>query len=169
NSEDGSELLFTLNNHAAVNDTFNLQVLNKKLVNQLHLLSPYRAGNLPWFKELFYAYRNQQKITLKKVINPLGRRVAYKEVRATSKSKAVQGATNSAYCILSCYTDLPLKGILLPLTYSEKNSDGNITVSFNYRNGMGDFFKVPASDLAIIKDIEQYANENADTQPKKYE
>ncbi|MBF4249857.1 hypothetical protein EAY15_06740, partial [Vibrio anguillarum] len=169
NAADGSKLLFTLNNNAGVNDSFNLTSINKKLVNQLHLLSPYRAGNLPWFKALFYAYRNQQTITLKKVTNPLGRTVVYKEVKPVTKIKAVQGATNSAHCILSCYTDLPLKGILLPLTYSEKDSDGNITVSFNYRNGMGDFFKVPASDLAIIKDIEQYANENADTQPKKYE
>ncbi|HDY7722264.1 TPA: hypothetical protein ACGVAR_001065 [Vibrio vulnificus] len=169
NAEDGTELLFTLTKNADVSDNFNLPVINKKLVNQLHLLSPYRAGSLPWFKELFYAYRNQQAITLKKVTNPLGRSVVHKEVRAISKGKAREGATNSAYCILSCYTDLPLKGILLPLTYSEKDSDGNVTVYFNYRNGMGDFFKVPAADLALIKDIEQCATESADEQPKKYE
>ena len=169
NSDDGSELIFTLNNNADVNHTFNLKEINKKLVNQLHLLSPYRAGNLPWFKELFYAYRNQQTITLKKVVNHLGRTVVHKEVQTISKNKVRQGTTNSAYCILSCYTDLPLKGVLLPLSYSEKNSDGNITVSFNYRNGIGGFFKVPASDLDLIKDIEQYANEKADRQPKKYE
>lgn len=169
NSEDGSELIFTLNNNADVNHTFDLTKINKKLVNQLHLLSQYRTGNLPWFKELFYTYRNKQAITLKKTINHLGRTVVHKKVQAITKSKAKQGATNSAYCILSCYTDLPLKGILLPLSYSEKNSDGNVNVSFNYRNGMGGFFKVPASDLALIKDIEQYANENADKQAKKYE
>lgn len=169
NSEDGSELIFTLNNHADVNYAFNLQEINKRLVNQLHLLSPYRAGNLPWFKELFYAYRNQQTITLKKFVNRLGRTVVHKEVKTTTKTKAGEGATNSAYCILSCYTDLPLKGILLPLTYSERDSDGNVTVSFNYRNGIGGFFKVPASDLALIKDIEQYSKERADKQPKKYE
>lgn len=169
NSEDGSVLIFALNNHAEVSDTFHLNELNKQLVNQLHLLSPNRAGNLPWFKALFYAYRNQQTITLKKVINHLGRTVVHKELKPISKTKSGQGATNSAYCILSCYTDLPLKGILLPLTYSEKDSNGNVTVSFNYRNGIGSFFKVPASDLALIQDIEQYANENADKQPKKYE
>ncbi|HCM1373079.1 TPA: hypothetical protein N2926_002145 [Vibrio parahaemolyticus] len=169
NAEDGYELIFTLNNNEDVSESFDLRELNKKLVNQLHLLSPYRAGNLPWFKALFYAYRNQQTITLKKTVNHLGRTIVYKKVRATGKNKAGEGATNSAYCILSCYTGLSLKGILLPLTYSEKDSDGNITVSFNYRNGMGGFFKVPASDLALITDIEQYATENADKQPKKYE
>lgn len=169
NSEDGSELIFTLNNNADVNHTFSLQEINRKLVNQLHLLSPYRAGTLPWFKELYYAYRNQQIITLKKVVNHLGRTVVHKEVKTTTKIKAGQGATNSAYCILSCYTDLSLKGILLPLSYSERDSDGNVTVSFYYRNGTGGFFKVPASDLTLIKDIEQYAKERADKQPKKYE
>ncbi|WP_318490339.1 hypothetical protein [Photobacterium leiognathi] len=169
NTEDGDQLLFTLNNAANISDNFRLTDINKKLVNQLHLLSPNRAGNLPWFKTLFYAYRNQQAITLKKTVNKLGRTVVQKKVEAIAKSKAVQGATNSAYCILSCYTDLPLKGILLPLTYSEKDSDGYITVSFNYRNGRHGCFNVPASDLALIKDIEHYANENADKQPKRYE
>lgn len=169
NREDGSELIFTLNNHADVNYAFNLQGINKNLVNQLHLLSPYRADSLPWFKELFYAYRNQQTITLKKVVNRLGRTVVHKEVKTTTKTKAGEGTTNSAYCILSCYTDLPLKGILLPLTYSERDSDGNVTVSFNYRNGIAGFFKVPASDFALIKDIEQHSKERADKQPKIYE
>ncbi len=169
NGENGSELLFTLNNYSEVNDTFNLTQLNKSLVNKLHLLSPYRAGNLPWFKELFYTYRNQQTIMLKKVVNHLGRMVVHKEVQEASKAKAGQGATNSAYCILSCYTDLPLKGILLPLTYSEIDKDGNVTVSFNYRSGETGYFKVPACDLTLIKDIEQYAKEKADKQPKKYE
>lgn len=169
NGEDGSELLFTLNNHSEVSDSFDLSTLNKKLVNTLHLLSPHRAGNLPWFKKLFYTLRNQQTITLKKVTNHLGRTVVHKEVQEISKAIAGQGATNSAYCILSCYTDLPLKGILLPLTYSEIDSDGNVTVSFNYRGDKTGYFKVPASDVTLIKDIEQYAKEKADRQPKKYE
>ncbi|CAK3154572.1 Integrase [Vibrio crassostreae] len=169
NGEDGSELLFTINNHSEVSDTFNIRELNKTLVNKLNLLSPYRAGNLPWFKELFYTYRNQQVIRLKKATIHLGRMAVHKEVQEASKAKARQGATNSAYCILSCYTDLALKGILLPLTYSEIDSDGNVTVSFNYRSGETGYFKVPACDLTLIEDIEQYAKEKADKQPKKYE
>ncbi|UPR57410.1 hypothetical protein ITG10_03450 [Vibrio sp. ED004] len=169
NGEDGSELLFTLNNYSEVSDTFHLPELNKNLVNKLHLLSPYRAGNLPWFKGLFYTYRNQQVITLKKVVNHLGRTVVHKKVQEIAIARAGQGANNSAYCILSCYTDLPLKGILLPLTYSEIDSDGNVTVSFSYRSGETGYFKAPACDLTLIKDIEQYAKEKADKQPKKYE
>jgi hypothetical protein len=44
NAEEGSELLFTLNSNADVSDSFKLKQINKSLVNQLHLLSPYRCS-----------------------------------------------------------------------------------------------------------------------------
>lgn len=53
NGENGSELLFTLNNHSEVSDTFYLAALNRTLVNTLHLLSPHRAGNLLGLKSCF--------------------------------------------------------------------------------------------------------------------
>ncbi|MDO6777440.1 MULTISPECIES: hypothetical protein [unclassified Shewanella] len=165
--EKGSELLFTLNNQGEKSSTFNLMEINKHLMVELNVLSPTRASCLPWFKELFYSYRNQHIIELKKQTNTLGRTVVSKVTRPCSKTKSVQGATNSAYCILSCYTDLPLKGILLPLTYSDKDAEGNISVSFKYRNGESHHFSVPAADKALIEDIEQFATELADKQQSK--
>lgn len=165
----GSKLLFTLNNKREENDSFNLKVMNKHLTAELNLVSPYRASTLPWFKELFYAYRNEQVIKLKTETNELGRVFVSKEVRPCARSKGTQGATNTAYCILSCYTNLPLQGVLLPLLYSEKDSDGNISVSFKYRNGISSFFTIPAADKALIQDIEQHSTELADKQLKKHE
>tara|TARA_R110002050_G_scaffold112490_2_gene226746 strand:- start:3969 stop:6326 length:2358 start_codon:yes stop_codon:yes gene_type:complete len=165
--EKGSELLFTLNNQGEKSSTFDLRQTNKHLMVELNLLSPTRASCLPWFKELFHSYRNQHVIELKKQTNTLGRAVVSKVTRPCSKTKSVQGATNSAYCILSCYTDLPLKGILLPLTYSDKDAEGNITVSFKYRNGESHHFSVPAADKALIEDIERFATELADKQRSK--
>ncbi|MEZ9370399.1 hypothetical protein AB4140_16470 [Shewanella sp. 10N.286.51.B2] len=165
--EKGSELLFTLNNQGEKSSTFYLMEINKHLVVELSLLSPTRASCLPWFKELFYSYRNQHIIELKKQTNTLGRTVVSKVTRPCSKVAATQGATNSAYCILSCYTDLPLKGILLPLTYSDKDAEGNISVSFKYRNRESHHFSVPAADKALIEDIEQFATELADKQASK--
>jgi hypothetical protein len=168
--EKGSELLLMLNNQGEKSSSFNLQELNKHLMVELNLLSPTRASCLPWFKELFYSYRNQHAIELKKQTNTLGRIVVSKVTRPSSISRATLGATNSGYCILSCYTDLPLKGILLPLTYSDKDAEGNISVSFKYRNGESHHFSVPAADKALIEDIEQFATELADKQcSKNYE
>lgn len=169
-AKEGAELIFTLNNKGNKNDNFNLVNLNKHLMVKLNLLSPTRASTLTWFKELFYSYRNQHVIELNKEVNEIGRSVVRKVIRPCNKTGASRGATNTAYCILSCYTDLPLKGVLLPLTYSEKDSDGNISVSFKYRNGASNCFTIPAADKALIQDIEQYSTELADKQcSKKHE
>ncbi|MGR6839033.1 hypothetical protein ACU5DF_22280 [Aliivibrio wodanis] len=163
-NEKGSPLLFTLNNKSEENESFNLMEINKNLTTKLNLISPNRASTIPWLKELFYSYLNQQVIELKTKTNRLGRVFVSKVARSSSKTKATQGATNAAYCILSCYTDLPLKGILLPLSYSEKDSSGNISVSFKYRNGASHCFSIPAMDKEIIQDIEQFATKLADKQ-----
>lgn len=168
--EEGTELLFMLNNLGEKSRSFNLPEVNKHLMVELNLLSPTRVSCLPWFKELFYSYRNKHVIKLKKKTNTLGRVVVSKSSHPCSKAKATQGAKNTAYCILSCYTDLPLKGILLPLTYSDSDAEGNISVSFKYRNGESQHFSVPAADKALIEDIEQFATELADKQySKNYE
>jgi len=163
--KEGTELLFTLNNKGEENGTFALSIINKHLTSNLNLVSPYRASCLLYFKELFYAYRNHQFIELKRSKNKLGRVVVSKVIHPIkSKTKATQGTTNTSYCILSCYTDLPLKGILLPLSYSEKDPEGNITISFKYRDGGGGSFTIPAVDKELIRDIEQFATELADKQ-----
>ena len=164
---EGSELLFTLNNQGEKNGSFHVNEINKHLVVELNLLSPTRKSCLPWFKELFYSYRNQHVIELTKETNELGRVSISKVARPCSKASSTHGATNAAYCILSCYTDLSLKGILLPLIYSEKNSDGKIRVSFNYRNGDSHSFSISAANKRVIQDIEQFATELADKQKSK--
>ncbi len=169
NNEEISRLLFTLNSDGNKNKTFNLTLLNRQLTSILNLVSPYRAVNLPWFIELFYHYRNQKIINLKLVTNELGRSVIRKKIKSCSKSRSIEGATKAAYCIMSCYTELPLKGIRLPLSYSEKDSDGNTQVSFVYRNGREGAFIVPAESEEIIHDIEQFSNQQADKQHKNHE
>lgn len=166
--KEGAELLFTLNNKGEVNDKFTLSTINSHLTSTLNLVSPYCASCLPWFKELFYTYRNHQLIVVKRNRNKLGRVVVSKMIHPiNSKSKETQGATNTSYSILSCYTNLPLKGILLPLSFSEKDPDGNITISFKYRDGDDGSFIIPAVDQKIIRDIELFATELADKQSAK--
>lgn len=165
--KEGSALLFTLNNQGNKSGTFNLAKLNSHLMVKLNLLSPIRASNIPWFKELFYSYRNQHVIKVSKETSEFGRTTVSKVTYPCAKAKATQGATNAAYCILSCYTDLPLKGVLLPLTYSEKDYDGNIRISLKYRSGDIHYFSIPAADKTLIQDIEQFATELADKQKSK--
>ena len=163
--KESAELLFSLNSKGVECDSFKLGEINKHLISTLNLVSPYRASCLPWFKELFYTYRNHQYIELKTSTNELGRIEVSKVISPIKvKAKATQGATASSYCILSCYTDLSLKDILLPLSYSNKDPSGNITISFKYKNGNDGSFTVPAMDKKLIQDIEEFAKERADKQ-----
>jgi hypothetical protein len=167
--EKDSPLLFTLNKKGEESDLFNLIEINKHLTTMLNLISPTRASTLPWFKELFYSYLNQHVTNLQKKTNELGRVLVSKVILPCAKRTGTLGATKAAYCILSCYTNLPLKGVLLPLSYSEKDPDGNINVSFKYRNGDSHCFSIPAADKALVQDVEKNATELADKQYLKYE
>jgi hypothetical protein len=163
--KEGAELLFNLNSKGEDSHSFKIELINRHLSLTLNLVSPYRASCIPWFKELFYAYRNHQCIELKTITNELGRNLVSKVISPiNTKAKVTQGETNTSYCILSCYTNLSLKSILLPLSYSEKDPSGNIIISFKYRNGNDGSFTVPAVDKKLIQDIEQVASERADKQ-----
>ncbi|TOF29582.1 hypothetical protein CGJ25_18170 [Vibrio parahaemolyticus] len=70
--------------------------------------------------------------------------------------------------ILSCFTDEPLKGALLPLRYSDKDKDGNIQVSYLYDNGEQGSFNIPVTELSLVKDIEAWAKKRADKAPKNH-
>jgi hypothetical protein len=167
-TKEGSELLFTLNDKGEISNTFNLVVINHQLTSSLNLISPYRSSCLPWFKTLFYSYRNHQVIKLKKSYNKFGKTVVNKIIEPVkSKAREVAALRNLSYCILSCYTNLSLKGIQLPLTYSIKDSEGFITISFKYRNGDEGNFTIPAADKKLIQDVEQLATELADKQQVK--
>ncbi|MBE3839620.1 hypothetical protein HJ171_20715 [Vibrio parahaemolyticus] len=73
-----------------------------------------------------------------------------------------------SYLILSCFTDEPLKGALLPLRYSDKDKDGNIQVSYLYDNGEQGSFNIPVTELSLVKDIEAWAKKRADKAPKNH-
>ncbi|KII81155.1 hypothetical protein, partial [Vibrio renipiscarius] len=161
------DLLFTLDTNAQESHAFNIKSINRHLTTTLNLVSSERALLLPWFQELFYSYFNHECIGLKKTTNELGRAMVSKiTAPITNKARVTSGLFLSGYCILSCYTDQPLKGIILPLSYSEKDKNGNVTISFHYQNGDSGHFVIPAADKALIKDIELWATKRADNQLK---
>jgi hypothetical protein len=162
-------LIFLQDKNGRESDKFQISECNKHLVNHLNLVSSQRDANLPWFKELFYSFINGENIELKSTIDELGRRVVSKViVPIIQKSNVTTSLFRVSYCILSCYTDKSLKGILLPLKYSNKDKEGNITVSFSYQNGDLGAFIIPAADKVLIEDIEEWATKRADKQFKPH-
>ncbi|MFL0854997.1 hypothetical protein ACJO1H_05575 [Vibrio parahaemolyticus] len=162
------ELLYMLNSSNQISSHFNVTEVNKHLVAQLNLIASHRSLNLPWFREHFYTFLQGNAITLKKTINNIGRSIVSKTLYQLDKKSTTKSILDISYCILSCFTDIPLKGALLPLTYSEKDHNGNIRVSFSYQDGKKGFFEVPAHELSLVEDIERWALERAESACKTH-
>lgn len=167
----GSEkqVLYTLNVHENISPSFDISEINKHLVTSLNLVTSHRELNLPWFRQLFYTFVQGEAIALKTVINSMGRRIVSKTTYPLNKPKVTRNILDVSHCILSCFTDNSFKGALLPLTYSQKKDNGNVRVSFYYDNGQQGFFDVPAHQITLIKDIEDWATDRADRALKSYQ
>lgn len=159
-------LLYTLNEDEQISESFYLPEINRHLINQLNLIASHRILNLPWFSELFYTYKQNKAINLKTIRTDTERIIVRKHIYSIRKENATRNTLNISYCILSCFTDKPLKGILLPLTYSKRDSNGYIQVSFFYQDGNKGYFDIPASYLSLVKDIENWATTRANGQSK---
>ncbi|MDW1764607.1 hypothetical protein R7E79_19950 [Vibrio sp. Vb2135] len=80
-----------------------------------------------------------------------------KESIALSKKGVTHRAVPIAYAALSCMTDAPLRNALLPLQYSDKDSNGSITVSFKYVDGSEGQFTIAAKYRSFLQLVERYA------------
>ncbi len=163
------ELLFTLDSNEQVSNEFKVKEINKHLQTQLNLVSSHRTLNLPWFRELFYTFQQSKSIELKTMKNKIGRTIVSKSLYQLDKSRSTKNILNISYLILSCFTGKSLKGALLPLTYSEKDKDGNVCISFLYQDGERGFFDVPISELSLVKDIEKWAKWRANSANKNHQ
>ena len=164
-----TEILYSLNSDGKISKSFDVTEINKHLVTSLNLVSSRRKLNLPWLRELFYSFVNGKAIDLKVVINDIGRSIVSRSYYPINQKNATYNTMRVSYLIISCFTDTPLKGALLPLKYSDKNEDGNINVSFFYDSGEEGYFEIPVSELALVKDIELWATARADKALKKYQ
>ncbi|ELR67169.1 hypothetical protein C942_02677 [Photobacterium marinum] len=152
------EILYMLDCNGKPNNRFDLAVLNRALTSTLNLVTSDRASNIEWFSEQFYSlWLNNESIELGTYINNFGRKVVKKTKKPISNSWKSAKLLKISYLIFSCFSDASLKGIVLPLSFSETKSDGNITVSFSrYDNDEKGSFTIPANYLKLVQDIEKW-------------
>jgi hypothetical protein len=163
-----AELIYSLNSAGKISNSFDISEINKHIVTSLNLVSSRRSLNLPWFRDLFYAFQNGESIDLKVVINEMGRSVVSRTSYPINKNDGTYNIMRVSYLIISCFTDDALKGVLLPLKYSDRNEDGNVIVSFLYDSGEQGYFEVPTVELSLVRDIEKWATARADKSLKKH-
>lgn len=86
-----------------------------------------------------------------------GARVMNRQRIVMTKRSVTHQATPIAYTAISCMTDRSLRNALLPLTYSEKDAQGAITISFRYLDDSTGNFLVPAKYKTFLQLVEKYA------------
>jgi hypothetical protein len=86
-----------------------------------------------------------------------GSRVMNRKTSAITEKTLTSRAPRIAYALLSCMTDISLHNALIPLSYSEKDSNGDITVSLKYVGGLQGKFVIAAKYKPTLQLIERYA------------
>jgi hypothetical protein len=66
--------------------------------------------------------------------------------------------TNVAYAAIRSMSNIDLKNIIIPLTYSDVGLDGKITVSFEYENGEHGQFSIEFKYKRFFESLESYAS-----------
>ncbi|MDF4825667.1 hypothetical protein P3549_23820, partial [Vibrio parahaemolyticus] len=83
--------------------------------------------------------------------------VMVRQVIELGKKVVTQRAIPMAYAAISCMTDISLRNVLMPLSYSDKDTDGNITISFKYLDGSKGDFTVDSKYWRFFQLVERYA------------
>ncbi len=133
-----------------------LSVSKKGNITQ-SILSVYhddRAVHSGYLVERFYELLEQNAIT--EVF--IRKNVVVKQQRKLSPQATKLWSIKMAYAVLRSMTDVTLKGIYMPLSYSNVNTSGFITVSYVYDNGKSGFFEVDGRYEPFLKRLEAYSS-----------
>lgn len=121
------------------------------------ILSVYhddRAAHSDYLVERFYEVLEQQAIT--EVF--IRKNVVVKQQKKLMPQATKLWSIAMAYAALRSMTDVTLKGIYMPLSYSNVNARGFITVSYFYDNGKSGFFEVDGRYEPFLKRLEAYSS-----------
>ena len=168
---DGNEnarLLYELDSNGQVANIFDINGCNKKLVTRLHLLSHTKTDVVDWIITCFRSLvKSQKSYSLGTMRDENGRTIVTKKLESSPPTRTTWRIHKYAFAALSCLTDVSLKNITLPLTYQEKDGQGNVTVSFNYLEGTMGEFTVAAKYQSFLEDIEAWAIAHARKKSRK--
>ena len=124
----------------------------------LGLLSCYidnRAVHASYLISQFYKVVDEK--TLETVSVTKAERTVRKEVINLVPNTIKKWAIPAAYAALRSLTDIPLKNIFMPLSYSNVDVRGYVTVSFSYRNGSSGYFAIEERFVSFLQRLEAYS------------
>lgn len=151
-----SKLIHYLNENSEecrfTQDSISLMAVN------LNLLSNDRLYLIDYLCDIFNKIlRDNSFTTIKVSTSDIGSQFVSKKVHQTDSRTAKRLAIQYAFAALSCLGDIELKNILLPLKFSEIDSDGNILVHIKYLDNSEVKLPIPAKYKKFIESVQEYA------------
>ena len=123
----------------------------------LNLLTDSRIRVVDHLISAFYLAKDgEQRYSIDMVSHPSGRFVRKKLLPMQKRGVGLM-LVQYSYAAISCFTDLDLKNVILPLSFSPKNEEGNVTVTFQYLDGSDEAFDIPAKYKKFFEDVQSYA------------
>lgn len=150
-------LIYFLNSQGEKAKVFMGQALSA-LSRNLNLLSSYRSDLVDHLVKTYTDIVENQKMTTFNWVQREDRAWTMdRQVIELVKSAVTQRAISIAYAAISCMTDVSLRNVLMPLSYSDKDTNGNITISFKYLDGSKGEFTVDSKYRRFLQLVERYA------------
>lgn len=114
-----------------------------------------RAVHAPYLISQFYKIVDEK--TLDTVSISKAERTVRKEVISLIPNNVKKWAIQAAYAALRSLTDIPLKNILMPLSYSSVDDKGYVTISFFYQNGSSGHLAIEERFVSFLQRLEAYS------------
>jgi hypothetical protein len=158
-----------------LNNSFEIQPMGKclsriKLSEELGLYADFTDGLTEHFIEAYFlALDKNRRIELSVLQSVgIGHVVSNSSVLFPNPQSRKRFIINVAYAAIRSITSIDLKNIIMPLGYSEIDQDGNVTVTFNYKNDENGSFLIKSKYKRFFESLENYASYYNPTSLSKY-
>ncbi len=157
NPEKHGRLFYCLDAHGDLK-SFSFDRVSDQLIVNLGLLAEDRSSIANYLSDVICRYLDKGEWERVKVFKDsagfcsVSREVITKPLKVTRVHSLV-------YTFVRSLTDIPLKGALIPLTYTESTIGGNVEVIIKYEDGSVRSFDTPKRYIETLKRIEARANQ----------
>jgi len=152
NNEPNPPLLYSLSNKDGVKP-LHLQMGARTLNVLFHAYIDNKAIHAPYLIERFNEVVDKKIITEVRASNGIIVKKPKKLLPRDVKKRAI----SLAFGALRALTDNKLKGICMPLTYSDADARGYVHVSFKYDSGLDGSFEVENRHIPFLRTLESYS------------
>ncbi|MBA6256468.1 MULTISPECIES: hypothetical protein [unclassified Colwellia] len=142
---------------------FNLRQSTSNLIKILNIYSDKKILHTDYLIERFREVLHTKELT--EMFERDG--IVVKKVNKVGPREYRRTLTRLAYAVIRSLTNIELKGMYMPLSYSKVNDKGSVKVSFKYNNGKQGSFNIQNLFVSFFYELESYSRGVNDYVPAK--